>query len=415
MAKRYFAPKRSREPNLVTIILILAVLVGLLCAGARLVAWYRMGYRAAARHSAADDLKEAQARSDEGDRAGASELLGPIVEHVEDPGITPRALLLQARIDLEEGRREDALALLERAVQGYPDSQDFPVLVAQYARLLEDGGDVARALPWYESIRDSAPPGMRAAGLVGLGRQAERDGDMPAARSLYRQAVEDAGLASPGRDNGLWQEAAEALGKVNVALIFAPGATPESKYYTVEKGDTLTNIGLALNTTQGLLTRANRVDDPSRLHLGQRLKYTPKDFRIIIERSTCRLFLMDKEGLFKCYAVGLGMPGHETVLGTYTIGNKQKDPTWFKPRSDAVPPGDPRNELGTRWMPLVPTEEGLPTDLGIHGTIAPETVGQYKSRGCPRLVKEDVEELYDLVVRATPVEIVEEISWAKTG
>jgi len=58
-------------------------------------------------------------------------------------------------------------------------------------------------------------------------------------------------------------------------------------------------------------------------------------------------------------------------------------------------------------MPLVPAKEGLPTDLGIPGTIQPETVGQFSSHGCARLVPADVEELFDLVVRGTPVEIVE--------
>jgi hypothetical protein len=66
-------------------------------------------------------------------------------------------------------------------------------------------------------------------------------------------------------------------------------------------------------------------------------------------------------------------------------------------------------------MPLMPQEEGLPTDLGIHGTIEPASIGQYKSHGCPRLLKEDVEELYDLVVRSTPVSIVEVIDWKTLG
>jgi lipoprotein-anchoring transpeptidase ErfK/SrfK len=57
----------------------------------------------------------------------------------------------------------------------------------------------------------------------------------------------------------------------------------------------------------------------------------------------------------------------------------------------------------------------LPTDLGIHGTIEPASIGQYKSHGCPRLLKEDVEELYDLVVRSTPVSIVEVIDWKTLG
>lgn len=75
-----------------------------------------------------------------------------------------------------------------------------------------------------------------------------------------------------------------------------------------------------------------------------------------------------------------------------------------------MPPNDPANELGTRWMPLAPADAGLPTDLGIHGTIAPETIGKYESHGCPRMFKKDVEELYDLVVRSTPVEIVERMT-----
>lgn len=85
------------------------------------------------------------------------------------------------------------------------------------------------------------------------------------------------------------------------------------------------------------------------------------------------------------------------------------DPTWFKPNAGPIPPGDPRNELGSRWMPLVPEREELPTDLGIHGTIAPETIGEHSSSGCARMHNADVEELYDLVVRSTPVEIVETV------
>ena len=101
------------------------------------------------------------------------------------------------------------------------------------------------------------------------------------------------------------------------------------------------------------------------------------------------------------------MPGHETTLGSYKIGNQAKDPPWYKPGSAPTPPGDPNNGLGTRWMPLIPLQDGLPTDLGIHGTISPETIGKFSSHGCARMHREEVEELYDLVVRSTPVDIVE--------
>ncbi|MCF6284888.1 MAG: L,D-transpeptidase family protein, partial [Candidatus Hydrogenedentes bacterium] len=206
--------------------------------------------------------------------------------------------------------------------------------------------------------------------------------------------------------------ALDAIGELNVTLAFSQMETPESKYYTIESGDNLIAIGVKLNTTQGLLIRANGIADPSKLHLGQRLKYTPKDFRILIERSTCRIFLMDSQGPFKRYYTGLGMPGHETTLGTYTVGSKQKDPTWFPANRPSVPPGDPANELGSRWIPMVPAEEGLPSDLGIHGTVAPESIGLYMSHGCPRMLNGEVEELYDLVVRSTPVEVVDTVQWA---
>ena len=79
----------------------------------------------------------------------------------------------------------------------------------------------------------------------------------------------------------------------------------------------------------------------------------------------------------------------------------------YKRGAAPIPPCDPANELGTRWMPFVTEEDGLPRDLGIHGTPYPETVGRYSSKGCARLRMDEVEELYDLVVRSTPVDVVD--------
>src|SRR5690606_13008720 len=149
------------------------------------------------------------------------------------------------------------------------------------------------------------------------------------------------------------------------------------------------------------LTRANGITEDSSLQVGQRLKYTPKDFRIVIDRATNRLFVVDSQGIFKMYRVGLGAPGSETTPGSYRIGDKIKDPTWHKPGHGPIPPVDPANELSTRWMQLVPEEEGLPKDLGIHGTLSPESIGLYSSNGCARMLTEEVEELFDVVVRAT--------------
>ena len=340
-----------------------------------------------------------------GDLAGARGLLQPILAG-SDAGLLPAALAAAAEIELAEGKHTEALALLERARREFSGSPEAPRTEGLYALALDAAGRAAEAEPTFAKLRDTAPKGLRAAGYIGLARKSERGGDLVAARDQFRQAVQD---AAPG--SFLWEHALDHLGRLNVQIIFSLSETPESKFYTVEKGDNLLAIGVKLNTTQGLLTRANGMTDSARLNLGQRLKYTPKDFRIIVERATCKIYLLDNDGIFKRYRTGLGMPGHETALGNYTIGNKQIDPVWHPQGRPPVAAGDPNNELGTRWMPLVPVEPNLPSDLGIHGTIAPETIGQYKSHGCPRMLKDDVEELYDLVVRSTPVQIVETISW----
>ncbi len=352
-------------------------------------------------------LDDVRAQLQAGDLAKAKELLDPLLQKGADPVAAPQAMLLSAEIALAESNPDAAVQTLTTALEQFAGSADRPQIALRLARVYDAQGKFDEALKLYEDIQQTAPPNVRAGALVGLGQRAERAEDLIAARDLYRRASADADFGSP-----VWDEAVDAMGRLNVSLIFAPRETPESRYYSIEPGDNMTNIGMKLNTTQGLLFNANGITDATQLRVGQRLKYTPKDFRVIVERSRCRLFLLDKDGLFKRYRVGLGKPGYETTLGKYTVGNKQKDPTWFRPGGSPVPPLDPENELGTRWMPLVPADPGLPTDLGIHGTIAPETIGTYSSRGCPRLVKEEVEELFDLIVRSTPVEIVETVTEA---
>ncbi|HIJ65822.1 MAG TPA: tetratricopeptide repeat protein [Candidatus Hydrogenedentes bacterium] len=360
--------------------------------------------------SAPDKIDMAKELAAKGDTAEAKKALRPIVARVKSDSVTPRALMLMAQLEQESGNTETALALLKRAVDEFPTSPDQPRAATTYGRLLEDLGRIADAKQVYSAVRATAQPALRGAAVAGLARLAERAGELVEARDLYRQAVADSEWDSPE-----WNLALDGLGRLNVHFIFSQEETPESEPYIVAPGDSLNRIGVRLNTTQGMLIRANGIEDPSKLRPGQRLKHTPTDFRIIIERSTCRLFLLGKNTLFKRYSVGLGMPGDETTLGSYTIGNKMKDPTWYRPGGSPVPPGDPENELGTRWMPLVPNAEGLPTSLGIHGTNKPETVGNYSSLGCARLVPEDVEELYDLVVRGTPVEIVENFGPERVG
>lgn len=395
-------PRKRQDTNLLKIILVILVVGGVAVGVLRIAKAFQDHLDQRVEAAALDNLEKARALVEAGNTVEAGKLLRPIIARVDNPSISPKALMLQADLELENENVDAALEHLQAAVEEFPESAEQPVAALKYARLLERAGRENEAVGVYETIRDTAPPAYRAPALIALAQRNEASGDTDAAYALYQKAMEDADLHSEE-----WFEAARGYGAINVARIFSPQRTPESKVYRVESGDSLTTIGIKLNTTQGLLMRANNMNNPNLLRLNQELKYTPKDFRIVIERSTLRLYLLDKDGIFNVYRVGLGKPGYETTVGRYRIGNKETDPTWFKPGFGPIPPGDPENELGTRWMPLIPEEEGLPTDLGIHGTIDPPSVGKYSSKGCPRLHNEQVEELYDLVVRSTPVTIVE--------
>lgn len=398
--------KRKQDPSLTKIIIGILVVGGAALGLVRFSQWFSSDYIAGQVEASAEiNLAKAERFAQEGNTLEAKELLRPILARVEDPLFASKAHILQAGMDRDAGDIESALEHLRAATEDFPNSPEQPIAAITYAHLLEESAKFSEALAVYQSVRETAPPALRAPALSGLAREQERHEDLTQARLLYQQAFDE----SPWHSES-WEEAAQGLGRLNVQSIFDVAPNKESKIYRVAKGDTLTSIGSKLNTTQGLLMRANGIENANRLRPNQSLKYTPKDFSVVIERSTCKLYLFDSEGLFKVYSTGLGKSGQDTTLGKYKIGNKEKNPTWHKPGTGPIPPGDPRNELGTRWLPLVPEEEDLPTDLGIHGTISPETVGKYTSMGCPRMFKEDVEEFYDLIVRSTPVTIVETYS-----
>jgi lipoprotein-anchoring transpeptidase ErfK/SrfK/soluble cytochrome b562 len=395
--------KKKKEPSLFKIIVVIVAIGAAgygVFTGSR---WFTGDVVSGAIESDAPvNLDQAQALLDEGKVEEARKVLRPITARAQDPAIAVPALQMMAKAASIDGNADEELALLEKAATAYPASAIRMQALLDYARALESAGRLDEAYKHYEQIKDTAPPEIRAAAYAALGRRAERAENEDEALTHYSAALADAEFNTPA-----FFEALEGIGPINVRRLFSPEKFPGSKYYEVKPGDNLTAIGVTLNTTQGLLMRANNMDSPNRLRVGQRLKYTPKDFRIVIDIEACRLYLCDNDGPFKVYRTGLGKPGHETVPGEYKIGSKQVDPVWFPPDGGRIEAGDPRNQLGTRWMPLVPLREGLPDDLGIHGAVDPATVGTFSSNGCARLHMKEVEELYDLVVRSTPVRIVE--------
>ena len=132
---------------------------------------------------------------------------------------------------------------------------------------------------------------------------------------------------------------------------------------------------------------------------------------IVINVPELRLYLFfffKNTRMVKTYPIGIGVLDAPTPLGSFTIIEKTKNPTWYIPLSlqaeyerTSIPPG-PDNPLGAYRLRLSNHE------YGIHGTNIPWGIGRLTSHGCIRLYPEDIEELFSLVTVGTPVEIIYE-------
>jgi lipoprotein-anchoring transpeptidase ErfK/SrfK len=128
---------------------------------------------------------------------------------------------------------------------------------------------------------------------------------------------------------------------------------------------------------------------------------------IVIDTPNTYLYLVIGNGRAMRYGIGVGRDGF-TWSGTQTITKKAEWPDWFPPaemiaRQPYLPrfmAGGPTNPLGARAMYLGGTV------YRIHGTNAPDTIGQHVSSGCIRLVNDDVADLYSRVTVGTKVVVL---------
>ncbi|GAA3400810.1 L,D-transpeptidase [Paenibacillus hodogayensis] len=107
---------------------------------------------------------------------------------------------------------------------------------------------------------------------------------------------------------------------------------------------------------------------------------------IMVDRKTHTLALVSGSTLLRSYPVGLG--GEKTPKGEFVITEKVRNPN-----------GRDNGTFGSRGMTLSDTL------YAIHGTNQPSSIGGDKSLGCIRMLKQDVEELFDLVPKGTKVVI----------
>lgn len=303
-----------------------------------------------------------------------------------------RLLLARCRTELNNYR--DALPLWEEIV-AWDDrlSGEEAEFYLGWIAKKEGRRDEARGeLSLYLRRYPDSPRSSRA--RLALARLNMADGDLAASRNLYREVLE-----TPGNSQ-LLDQVRQELGGLNLSILFSPEIDKDSRTYTVRSGDSLITIARAHNTTPDLITKMNRIRGEI-IHPGQVLKVPAFRFSAIVSKSLNTLQLLYGELFFKEYSVGTGRDNCSPT-GEFTIVTKLVNPPWIH-AGETIPPFDPRNILGTRWMGF----NDPYASFGIHGTTMPETVGSQSSEGCVRMVNEQVDELFIFLPRGSKVIIKE--------
>lgn len=253
--------------------------------------------------------------------------------------------------------------------------------------------------------------------LVSQGDALVAQGKPVEARDAYNRALFDARASDS--DRSVLREKLAALAE---AITFSPRVEPGdamSETYAFQSGDRLVRLPYTKNLSVDwrLIARVNRIADPGRIGLNQRMKLIKGPFHAVVHKNSFRMDVFsnatDSAGnriFVRSFAVGLGEHG-STPTGSFIVKPKSKlvNPKWVNPRTgEKFGADDPKNPIGERWIGLDGTDAStkLLSGYGIHGTIEPESIGQEKSMGCVRLVDRDVEFIYELLFEgASTVEI----------
>lgn len=243
---------------------------------------------------------------------------------------------------------------------------------------------------------------------------ADADRMVSANRLVEARTLLNGALASAAPNSSDAAALRDRLGRINETLVFSPAIAPGdtlSEVYAVQPGDSLVKIAANNNLAVDwrLIQRINKMADPRRLTVGQKLKLVRGPFHAVVSKADYRLDLyagnpasQGDRVFIRSFRVGLG-ENNSTPLGSFVVRPQSKliNPTWANPRTGEFFAADnPKNPIGEHWIGLDPADAAAAahTQYGIHGTIEPDSIGQQKSMGCVRLLPDDIGLLYELLV-----------------
>jgi len=370
-----------------TTVLILVMVVGSIAA----VFVYKEQKRTEEAHNAVELASSflAQGKVEE-----AIKTLSPIYEDFSRFEAMDRVIYLLATA-YEETSSEHAPLLWRQLAKEFPDSPHHEEALLAWSDSLATS-EPQKAREIVEPLSSSADPEIAASALAIRADSFFAEGEVQQAREIYREVAR----RYPGTEAE--ETALNRLSEINMEMFKTASTGEFTEIYTVKRGDSVHKIAVENRTTRDLIMELNGIG--TNLRPGQRIIIPKTEFKIVVDKSRLRLFLLTQDGRFvKWYKVAIGEEDYKTPAGDYKVELKQVDPTWYKPGGGVIPPGDPENALGPRWI-------GIGSHLGIHGNNDPDSVGQRASAGCIRMYNDDVIELYKILTLGNEVKIVDRFS-----
>jgi lipoprotein-anchoring transpeptidase ErfK/SrfK len=132
---------------------------------------------------------------------------------------------------------------------------------------------------------------------------------------------------------------------------------------------------------------------PTSMRAGATYVIPLEELTVHVHQRHYRLALFIGDWFVKEFRVGVGRRDTPTPVGEFKVDSKEENPDWWF-NGKLIRFGDPKNELGSRWIAIYGDDLPLSAGIGIHGTNKPDTVGSRCSNGCVRLKNDEVNELF---------------------
>jgi LysM repeat protein len=274
--------------------------------------------------------------------------------------------------------------------------------------LTRPGREVTPSGPAPTTDRPSTDADSPISSLLAEADGALADGRPAIAREVLNRALHH--RAATAAERAYLRDRLQQLADI---LTFSTRVVPGDamvREYAVQSGDFLSTIARreGVRTDWRFIQRINDMDNPNRLHVGQDLKLVQGPFHAVVDKSDYRLDLYaddrDSAGnrlFLASFNVGLG-EFNSTPSGRWVVKNRLENPGWTNPRDgrESYGPDDPQNPIGEYWVGLdgVDDHNRAETGIGLHGTIEPDTIGQQASMGCVRLLPNDIQLLYEVLI-----------------